>query len=60
MENEREQQRYIAERLRIAVKELRWAAGHLAAIYDMVKPIDMPPFEDPNQLSLFDEERSKE
>lgn len=56
MSNE-EQQRQVADHVRRAYKELRWAANNMAAIYEMIRPKDMPPIEDPNQLKLFDDER---
>ena len=47
--------RALAEHLRIAAKQLRWAADNLAACYNLVKPEDEPPlFVDPNQLTIFD------
>ncbi len=51
-----ERQREVAERLRLAAKELRWAAANIESIYDMVRPVDMPPFEDKNQMKIeFDD-----
>lgn len=47
--------RTLANHLRIAAKQLRWAADNLASAYNLVKPEDMPPlFVDPNQLTIFD------
>ena len=47
--------RIFAEHLRIAAKQLRWAADNIAACYNLVKPEDAPPlFVDPNQLTIFD------
>lgn len=47
--------RTLANHLRIAAKQLRWAADNIAACYNLVKPEDMPPlFVDPNQLTIFD------
>ncbi len=47
--------RALAEHLRIAAKQLRWAADNLAAAYNLIKPEDAPPlFVDPNQLTIFD------
>lgn len=50
-----EYQRAIAEHLRLAYREPRWAANNLAALYELLRPADMPPVEDPNQLKLFDD-----
>ena len=47
--------RALAEHLRTAAKQLRWAADNLAAAYNLIKPPDAPPlFVDPNQLTIFD------
>ncbi len=47
--------RALAEHLRIAAKQMRWAADNLAAAYNLIKPEDAPPlFVDPNQLTIFD------
>lgn len=46
-------QEQAAEHVRLLYKELRWATGHLAAIYDIIKPADAPELVDPNQLKLF-------
>lgn len=47
--------RALAEHLRIAAKQLRWAADNLAAAYNLIKPPDAPPlYVDPNQLTIFD------
>ena len=47
--------RALAEHLRIAAKQMRWAADNLAAAYNLIKPEDAPPlFGDPNQLTIFD------
>lgn len=53
---ENEQRRMVAEHLRLAEKELRWAANNIAAVYEMTRPADMPPIEDKNQLKLFENE----
>ncbi len=47
-----------AEYIRIAVKQLRWAAQNLAAYYETIRTEDNPPIEveDPNQLKLFTQE----
>lgn len=43
----------MAEELRLAHKELRWAAAHLANIYNAVKPVEKAPIEDdPNQQKI--------
>ncbi len=49
-----ERQHQVAEYARRAYKELRWAANNMAAIYEIIRPTDMPPIEDPNQLKLFE------
>lgn len=49
--------RDMAEHLRKAYKELRWAADNIAKIYEMVRPDNMQPIEDPKQLKLFEDER---
>lgn len=47
--------RALAEHLRIAAKQMRWAADNLAAAYNLIKPPDAPPiYVDPNQLTIFD------
>ena len=47
--------RTLANHLRIAAKQLRWAADNIAACYNIVKLEDTPPlFVDPNQLTIFD------
>lgn len=51
--SDRETQRQIAEYLRRAYKELRWAAKNIAALHEMMRPEDVPAIEDPNQLKLF-------
>ncbi len=52
--------RALAEHLRIAAKQLRWAADNLAAAYNLIKPEDAPPlFVDPNQLTIFDTEETQ-
>jgi len=53
---ERERKREMAERIRKAAKELMWAGQNLAKVYEMIRPVDMPPMEDPNQLKMFDDE----
>lgn len=53
---DRETQKVIAERIKVAAKELRWAAANLEEIYNMVKPENMSPIEDPNQLKLFNDD----
>jgi len=50
-------QKTVAEHVRKAYKELRWASANMAAIYEMIRPADMPALEDPNQLKLFDDEK---
>ena len=46
----------MSEDLRLAHKELTWAAKHMANIYNAVKPAEKSPIEgDPNQLKIFDE-----
>ncbi len=57
MENDKELRRQVAERLRLAAKELRWAAANIEQIYDMIKPSDMPEIEPKNQLKLFQDEQ---
>ena len=53
--------RALAEHLRIAAKQLRWAADNLAAAYNLIKPEDAPPlFVDPNQLTIFDTEETQQ
>ena len=49
-------QREVAEHVRKAYKQLRWAAANIAAIYEIIRPKDMPALSDPNQLKLFDNE----
>lgn len=56
MENNNDTQRQVAEHLRIAYKELRWAAMNIAQLYELMKPEDKPHLTDPNQLKLFDED----
>lgn len=46
----------VAEHVRRAYKELRWASNNIAAIYEMIRPKDMPPIDDPNQLKLFNDD----
>lgn len=53
MANNKETQKQIADHLRMAYKELRWAANHIAALHDIMRPAEEPPIEDPNQLKLF-------
>lgn len=53
--------RALAEHLRIAAKQMRWAADNLAAAYNLIKPEDAPPlFVDPNQLTIFDTEETQQ
>ena len=53
--------RALAEHLRIAAKQMRWAADNLAAAYNLIKPEDAPPlFVDPNQLTIFDTEEKQQ
>lgn len=52
----KESQKLISEHLRLVYKELRWAANHIAAIHDIMRPEEELPIEDPNQLKLFDDE----
>lgn len=56
MEYNKETQRMMATYLRLAYKELRWAAKNMAAMHDLIRPADEPPIEDPNQLKLFEYE----
>jgi hypothetical protein len=56
MGNDKEAQREISEHLRLVYKELRWAANHIAALHDIMRPEEEPSIEDPNQLKLFDDE----
>ena len=51
-----ERQKAVAEHVRKAYKELRWAAANTAAIYEIIRPAEMPALEDPNQLKLFNDE----
>lgn len=53
---ENEQQKAVAEYLRKTYKQLRWAANNIAAVYELLRPVDMPPIEDPNQLKLFNDD----
>lgn len=50
-----------AEKIRLAVKELRWAAQNLAAYYESIRTEDNPPIEaeDPKQLKLFTEDNTE-
>lgn len=53
--------RALAEHLRIAAKQMRWAADNLAAAYNLIKPEDAPTlFVDPNQLTIFDTEETQQ
>lgn len=56
MKLEKERSKEVAEHVRKAYKELRWAAAHAAAIYELIRQEDTPPLVDPNQLKLFDDE----
>ena len=56
MGNDKEAQREISEHLRLVYKELRWAANHIAALHDIMRPEEEPPIEAQNQLKLFDDE----
>jgi len=56
MTNDRETQKQIAEHLRLAYKELRWAAKNIGIVHDLMRPDDEPPIDDPNQLKLFNDE----
>lgn len=56
MGNDKETQREISKHLRLVYKELRWAANHIAALHDIMRPEEETPIEDPNQLKLFDDE----
>lgn len=56
MGNDKKAQREISEHLRLVYKELRWAANHIAALHDIMRPEEEPPIENPNQLKLFDDE----
>lgn len=53
---DKETAREVAEHLRLVYKELRWAANHIAALHDIMRPEEEPPIEDPNQLKLFDKD----
>lgn len=53
----KETDRYIAEKLRLVCKEVGWALQNLKQIYECVKPADMNSIEDPAQLKLFDDEK---
>ncbi len=55
METDDRKRREAAEHVRIAVKQLRWAAQNLAAFYEIIRTEDNPPIEeeDPRQLDLF-------
>lgn len=46
----------VAEHVRRAYKELRWAANHIAAIHEIMRPEEEPSIEDPNKLKLFEDE----
>ena len=48
-------QKQVAEHLRRAYKELRWAANNIAALHELMKPEGEHPIVDPNQLKLFEE-----
>jgi hypothetical protein len=52
-------QEQLAEHVRLLHKELRWATGHLAAIYDIIKPADAPKLVDPNQIKLFQDDTTR-
>ena len=55
MEIDDNKRKEVAERVRLAVKELRWAASNLERVYGIFRTEDDPPIEpdDPNQLDLF-------
>jgi hypothetical protein len=53
---DKETARVVAEHLRLVYKELRWAANHIAALHDIMRPEEEPSIEDPNQLKLFEDE----
>lgn len=53
---DKETARAAAEHLRLVYKELRWAANHITALHDILRPEEEPPIEDPNQLKLFEDE----
>ena len=53
---DKETAREVAEHLRLVYKELRWAANHIAALHDIMRPEEEPPIEYPNQLKLFEDE----
>lgn len=55
MDKQNDPQHQAAEYIRKAYRHLRWAANNLAAYYELVRPADMPPIEDPNQLNLFEQ-----
>lgn len=50
-------QKTIAEELRLMHKEMRWVAAHIANLYKMLRTDDEPIEENPNQLTLFEDER---
>lgn len=56
MESSKDTQRLVAEHLRLAYKELRWAAKNIAQLHELMKPEEEPPIIDPNQLKLFDKD----
>ena len=46
-------QKYIAEELRVTIKELGWLRGHLANIYNAIRPANMDEIPaDENQLEI--------
>lgn len=49
-------QHLAAEYIRKAYKHMQWAAKNLANYYKLIRPMDMPPLEDPNQLLLFQDD----
>ena len=56
MANDKELKKMVAEHLRLVYKELRWAAKHIAALHEIMRPNDEQPIEDPNQLKLFNDD----
>ena len=50
-------QKKMAEELRLMHKEMRWVAAHIANLYNMLRTDDEPIEENPNQLTLFEDER---
>ena len=49
---DKEQQKQIANRVRLVAKELLWASKNLQAIYEAIRTDEDPPLEDPNQTKM--------